>query len=235
MIWRSSDVTPPLPVERISVRMLGQMPMDTTELGLIDAIHGDPRSDAPRLRYAQWLEGNGEPEYAEFIRIQCAKPRVVVLKAKGKPAALPDCTPACAEKGRRLLDLFPSVMASERFAFWHQMEKPPPLFRGLGYLPILDRDAIRFDPPPLVRLSLSVSVCGRLLEQLLPVPIMARVDHLTLALPVPEMPWDGYEDQLLALLEWPHLKRLEGVSLMGAPCEAAERLARRVPVAWVGR
>jgi hypothetical protein len=153
--------------------------------------------------------------------------------AKGKPIALPDCTPECAEKGRRLLELFPTVIASERFAFWQQMKKPPPFYRGLGYLPIMDGEAMRYDPPPLVRLSLTVLVCNRLLEQLLPRPIMARVDHLTLSLPFPNQPWDGYEDQLPALLEWPGLENLEGVTLCGAPCEDAERLAQRVPVRWV--
>ena len=76
--------------------------------------------------------------------------------ANGKLIALPGCTPECAEKGRRLLELVPAVIASERFAFWRRMKKPPPFVRGLGYLPIMDGEAMRYDPPRLVRLSLTV-------------------------------------------------------------------------------
>ncbi len=41
------------------------------ELGLLEAIHADPRSDAPRLLYADWLEERGNPAY-EMIRWQIA-------------------------------------------------------------------------------------------------------------------------------------------------------------------
>jgi uncharacterized protein (TIGR02996 family) len=41
-----------------------------TELGLLNAIHADPRDDAPRLVYADWLEESGKQDYAEFIRLQ---------------------------------------------------------------------------------------------------------------------------------------------------------------------
>jgi uncharacterized protein (TIGR02996 family) len=37
----------------------------------LDAIRAAPDDDAPRLVYADWLEENGPPERAEFIRIQC--------------------------------------------------------------------------------------------------------------------------------------------------------------------
>lgn len=42
-----------------------------TETELLNAILSDPDDDAPRLIYADWLQENGEEEYAEFIRIQC--------------------------------------------------------------------------------------------------------------------------------------------------------------------
>jgi len=35
------------------------------------AIAAAPEDDAPRLVYADWLEENGDPEHAEFIRVQC--------------------------------------------------------------------------------------------------------------------------------------------------------------------
>jgi uncharacterized protein (TIGR02996 family) len=42
------------------------------ETALLDAIRAAPDDDAPRLVYADWLEENGQPERAEFIRVQCA-------------------------------------------------------------------------------------------------------------------------------------------------------------------
>ena len=40
------------------------------ELALLDAIHANPRDDTIRLIYADWLQENGQEEYAEFIRLQ---------------------------------------------------------------------------------------------------------------------------------------------------------------------
>lgn len=38
---------------------------------LLRTIIDNPEDDAPRLVCADWLEENGEPERAEFIRVQC--------------------------------------------------------------------------------------------------------------------------------------------------------------------
>src|SRR5262245_10972802 len=38
---------------------------------LLQAILADPEDDAIRLVYADYLEERGEPERAEFIRVQC--------------------------------------------------------------------------------------------------------------------------------------------------------------------
>jgi uncharacterized protein (TIGR02996 family) len=37
---------------------------------LLRAICENPAEDAPRLVYADWLDENGQPERAEFIRVQ---------------------------------------------------------------------------------------------------------------------------------------------------------------------
>jgi uncharacterized protein (TIGR02996 family) len=42
----------------------------TDEEALLRAIWAEPDDDAPRLVYADWLEENGQPERAEFIRVQ---------------------------------------------------------------------------------------------------------------------------------------------------------------------
>lgn len=43
----------------------------TTDRQLLRAILEKPEDDAPRLIYADWLEEDGQPERAEFIRVQC--------------------------------------------------------------------------------------------------------------------------------------------------------------------
>jgi uncharacterized protein (TIGR02996 family) len=43
----------------------------TDGAALLRAVLADPGDDAPRLVYADWLEENGQPERAEFIRVQC--------------------------------------------------------------------------------------------------------------------------------------------------------------------
>jgi uncharacterized protein (TIGR02996 family) len=41
-----------------------------TEAELIAAIDANPEEDAPRLAHADWLQANGDPDRAEFIRLQ---------------------------------------------------------------------------------------------------------------------------------------------------------------------
>src|SRR3954470_12356040 len=41
------------------------------EKALLAAIWEHPHEDTPRLMYADWLQENGQPERAEFIRVQC--------------------------------------------------------------------------------------------------------------------------------------------------------------------
>ena len=42
---------------------------------LLRAVLLDPADDAPRLVYADWLDDQGDPERAEFIRVSCARCR----------------------------------------------------------------------------------------------------------------------------------------------------------------
>ncbi len=46
------------------------------EKALLAAIWEHPHDDTPRLVYADWLQENGQPERAEFIRVQCEYWRV---------------------------------------------------------------------------------------------------------------------------------------------------------------
>jgi uncharacterized protein (TIGR02996 family) len=47
----------------------------TDATALLAAIRAAPDDDAPRLVYADWLDEHGQPERAEFIRVQCALAR----------------------------------------------------------------------------------------------------------------------------------------------------------------
>jgi uncharacterized protein (TIGR02996 family) len=46
--------------------------MTETERSLLDAVLENPDDDLPRLVYADWLDENGDPKRAEFIRAQIA-------------------------------------------------------------------------------------------------------------------------------------------------------------------
>src|SRR6478672_4438581 len=45
--------------------------MTSDGIVLFRAVCENPTDDTPRLAYADWLEENGQPERAEFIRLQC--------------------------------------------------------------------------------------------------------------------------------------------------------------------
>ena len=45
--------------------------METDDAALWRAVVATPHDDAPRLIYADWLDEHGQPERAEFVRVQC--------------------------------------------------------------------------------------------------------------------------------------------------------------------
>lgn len=47
------------------------VPITTDEDALLAGVWAAPHDDLPRLVYADWLDENGLPEQAEFIRVQC--------------------------------------------------------------------------------------------------------------------------------------------------------------------
>jgi uncharacterized protein (TIGR02996 family) len=52
---------------------------------LYRAVLANPDDDAPRLIYADWLDEHGQPERAEFIRIQCAMERIPLGTTRWQP------------------------------------------------------------------------------------------------------------------------------------------------------
>jgi uncharacterized protein (TIGR02996 family) len=68
----------------------GKAPANLDE-ALLQEVLSEPEEDAPRLIYADWLDENGQPERAEFIRVQIelartpdADPRLQELRAREK-------------------------------------------------------------------------------------------------------------------------------------------------------
>ena len=56
---------------------MGRKKVETADgAGLLAAIRAMPEEDTPRLVYADWLDENGQPERAEFIRVQCQLARM---------------------------------------------------------------------------------------------------------------------------------------------------------------
>ena len=45
--------------------------METEDAALWRAVVADPHDDAPRLVFADWLDEHGQPDRAEYIRVQC--------------------------------------------------------------------------------------------------------------------------------------------------------------------
>jgi uncharacterized protein (TIGR02996 family) len=77
--------------------------MDQKE-AFLRAVIEAPDDDAPRLVYADWLDDHGEPERAEFIRVQCELVRL--------PAGDPS-RPDLERRERQLLDEFGWAWAAE--------------------------------------------------------------------------------------------------------------------------
>ncbi|MBN9120375.1 MAG: TIGR02996 domain-containing protein [Planctomycetes bacterium] len=55
----------------------------------LHAICADPEDDTPRLVYADWLDENGAPERAEFIRLQIAFDRRRAVPARDRDLFAP--------------------------------------------------------------------------------------------------------------------------------------------------
>jgi uncharacterized protein (TIGR02996 family) len=55
-----------------------------TTKALLLAIIDAPEDDTPRLVYADWLEEHGEPDRAEFIRVQCKLARLPPSETEGE-------------------------------------------------------------------------------------------------------------------------------------------------------
>jgi uncharacterized protein (TIGR02996 family) len=57
----------------------------TDAAALLAAVRQAPNDDAPRLVYADWLDEHGQPERAEFIRVQCQLAAIPKYDSRSQP------------------------------------------------------------------------------------------------------------------------------------------------------
>jgi uncharacterized protein (TIGR02996 family) len=220
------------------------------EDAFLDDINERPHDDAPRLVYADWLDDNGQPERAEFIRVQC------------RLAELPTGHP---ER--------PAVEKREH-ALWKKHAKawrkplPPrhrkgPFYRGF-VVPVWYLSASGLPPdltPPACAPLWEADLAGDLEGMDLAAhPLLGRVAHLRL----PQVPTDWLQRLLMspavahltglrhhwfseagsararAIAESPYLTRLTDLHLWGAPLGpeggralAASPYLRRLRDVWL--
>jgi uncharacterized protein (TIGR02996 family) len=170
-----------------------EISMTPEELALVDAIHADPRSDSPRLAYADWLENHGAADYAEFIRLQCERPYVAIC-TRDQPGVstshkFPWADEAARDRLKRLISLWPIVIESERLAAFRQDYYDQEFVRGLALWEIDEfalfgdkagKNRLLDDTPPLVRFRLFLRTTRDGLASWLNRPVMRRVDVLRL-------------------------------------------------------
>ncbi len=220
--------------------------MTSEELALVDAIHAAPRSDSPRLAYADWLENHGAADYAEFIRLQCERPYVAISVLHGTPSyslshELPEGQ-AAMHRLKRLISLWPAVIQSERLDPCRQPYHHQEFVRGLALwevnegalsLDTAGKNPLVTDPPPLVRYRFCLCTESSELGSWLNSPIMRRVDVLRLKIDVwpEESDLDPATD--LSLVDFSFFQGLEEINLGQVPAGLSGELASKARAAGV--
>jgi uncharacterized protein (TIGR02996 family) len=171
--------------------------------GLLQDILEHPDDDAPRLVYADWLEEHGDPDRAEFIRVQIEAARLRQEKAH---------RPALQERWWKLLGKHKDE--------WLR-EVPAPLRKGAvfdrGFVDTLNCTALEFlrGAERLFRRapvrSARLAHAGRRLADLAACPYLARLRRLNFSRAGRRL--DGAEASLF--FASPHLGRLAELDLSG--------------------
>ena len=179
--------------------------METEDAALWRAVVDRPHDDAPRLIYADWLEEHGEPDRAEFVRVQC------------RLAALDEDAPERSPLDRRERQLWLKHRAAWRaplprllkefpfergFVYPRNMHLSPPQFLTLG--------ADLFDHTPLWDVSLKVRR-AEWLAGLVPSGRLRRLGAV-------ELDGTGLAPaDLEKFLNAPGLENVRGLGLRGGP------------------
>jgi uncharacterized protein (TIGR02996 family) len=171
------------------------------ELALIAAIHADPKNDAPRLAYADWLEKDGEHLHAEFIRLQCQTPYIAISsRDPDSPRlsfsfAFPHDDPTARARLARMLEIFPAIYRADRYAAQRKLPYYEEHYRGLPLIQVGDDDELDIEEWELKEMGhlsrVDLSIRTENLAELLSHPITVRVDKLHIW---PHIPWDTEPD-----------------------------------------
>jgi uncharacterized protein (TIGR02996 family) len=189
----------------------------TTHEGFLQAILETPDDEAPRLIYADWLEDNGDPRRAEFIRLQCR----LAATDESDPDRLD-----LLDRERELLTVYrqrwlpaqPDVLAKRLWAndfvrgFFARLHLPATA--------LLEHGEQLFHTYPVEELH--VQDAGGHLTDLARRPWLAGVSSLDLSQTVLT------PDDLQALFASPYLDRLRNLNLRsaGLTAEGVEQLIR---------
>jgi uncharacterized protein (TIGR02996 family) len=193
----------------------------TLAAAFIADITDHPEDDAPRLIYADWLQENGDPERAEFIRAQCelARPRLAGGSDRRR------------ELARRVKGLFKSHW--ERWATelgpwcpkWLEgWARGFPMWVGLSTtlkqaaneLPAILTSA----PVRSVRLIIEKVIAAGEGAALAACPALARLRGLELcgqSLGPSDQGWERMRGEILVLLRSPYFRQLEEFELIQLP------------------
>jgi uncharacterized protein (TIGR02996 family) len=169
------------------------------------AVIADAEDDAPRLVYADWLDDHGDPDRAEFIRVQC---RLAAL-SPAEPGWV-DLTERQGELAARLknrfLDLEPAVPKDFYFGNDFLGAHEEPFRRGFPYFISRNREDRNCTPEALAQLLASLPelvekttvrgldlhpIAPRGLTDLFATPAF---DHFTGLSVFPHSTTDSYED-----------------------------------------
>jgi uncharacterized protein (TIGR02996 family) len=173
---------------------------------LLAAIAAHPDEDTPRLVFADWLDENGDPERAEFIRVQIARAQ----NADGKGALPAAEVAALAARERALLERNRDRWLAPLRALNAYSRRDGAFWRGFVRDIVVDADEFVERGAELWMCSpgseLQLQYPKMVAKQLIRCPHLARVGHLALTDHL--APRD-----LRALLESPHLTQLRHLSL----------------------
>jgi uncharacterized protein (TIGR02996 family) len=223
------------------------------EPALLAAIRAHPDEDTPRLMYADWLDEHGQPDRAEFIRLQCA---VAVHEAPTLRAL------ELQERNREQWLAGVPQFAGERWGFWRgfpeELRVPGDLFleryeefarvpwlRFLWLRELSPRDvrdlANQTWPPQWVELTLSAGWADTRAPLSSAFVALAGCSRLSQLRLLRLLPKDLDADSVDAFVASPHLAQLQQFRLHGDPDSGwlsligeplRERFGDRLVVGW---
>jgi len=205
---------------------------------MVNAIHDDPRSDRPRLAYAEWLMNRGNSQLGEFIKLQCQEPYFGLAKQGRETATIrPE---SCyvgfddPERVARAIELLGRLHPGDRFPdprLWQEYWRGLPLYEielddnGLTY----DVDVLCGVPSPLARYTLFVSTSR--ISRWLAHPILRFTNELRVfPVTADESPESSEftENDVRLFAEGPWMDRLEKIGLSGAVSPGVVALATAI-------